>query len=78
VNIQYTYTSNHSDGNFAVVDQIGQNRSWSYGNKILGACPYIDHSGSTGPMNLNDPDNGDISFGGCTFSAAAPKSSGRR
>jgi hypothetical protein len=78
VNIQYTYTSGESNGNLTVVDQNGGTDSWRYHNILLGSCPYIEHSGSTGPVYLNDPDNGDITFGGCSFNGSAAKEKSRR
>jgi hypothetical protein len=73
VPIQYTYTASVSSGTFTVTDQNGGTDNWNYLNEYTGYCPYISHSGSTGPVDLNDPADGDITFGGCAFNAVPKK-----
>ena len=68
VSIQYTTTNGLLDGNWVVTDRNGGARSWSYFSDYPAEqCPLISHSGNTGAINLNDPANGDLTAGGCTW-----------
>lgn len=74
--MHYTYSSGVSSGTFQITDRMGRTGSWRYSgqnNPISDNCPRIQHSGSTGPMNLNDPRDGDISFTGCDWDVPAAR-----
>lgn len=69
VKITYTYSNGYSSGTWKITDEHGQSREWRYNTQggRLNECTYIMHSGSTGPVYLNEPANGDMTFGGCSF-----------
>lgn len=68
ISIQYTTTGGGIVGGWVATDWKGASRGWSYSSPYPASqCPYISHSGNTGAINLNDPANGDITAGGCTW-----------
>ena len=76
--IQYTYTAGVSSGDWYVTDRKQRTGKWHYvgqTNPISDECPKIQHDGSTGPINLNDPADGDITFSGCDWGVPAKRGS---
>jgi hypothetical protein len=68
VAIQYTYSGGYTGGVWHVQDQNGKVEKWVYDTRArLNECPYIHHNGSTGAVYLNEPADGDMTAGGCTF-----------
>jgi hypothetical protein len=79
MSIQYTYTEGVTQGTWVITDQTGASNSWSFEGQTPGdACPYIDHSGGTGAVSLNEPANGDMTVGACTWNGASVSAKEKR
>lgn len=66
--IDYTTTAGSTAGNWQITDANNNSNIFNYQNDLnLSTPPYIQHSGNTGPANLNEPANGDISMVGNTW-----------
>ncbi|HEY1631617.1 MAG TPA: hypothetical protein VGF56_09885 [Rhizomicrobium sp.] len=72
-NIQYTYTGGRTEGYMSTVSPVHRPDPWFYWNRLPDRCPYTDHSGSTGDVYLNEPENGDYTIGGCGAALHAKK-----
>ena len=76
VAIQYTTGLATISGTWFAMDQNGRYGIWTYSAPLYSAtCPYISHSGDTGAVSVNDPANGDLSVGACTWSVKQSKKS---
>lgn len=72
--LHYTYTANVSRGTLVIRDRTDTSKSFSYLNNWPDDCPYIQHSGGTGAVALNDPADGDLNaWGACTWADGANK-----
>jgi hypothetical protein len=70
VTIQYTTTNGIISGTWFATDMNGSlGRSpWNYSSNYPAIqCPYIQHSGNTGSVSVNDPANGDLTANACTW-----------
>ena len=59
--MQFTTSDDESVGQFTIMDHLGAYQQFDYGNDGNEA---FAHDGDTGPANLNDPVNCDITMGG--------------
>jgi hypothetical protein len=71
--IQYTMSEGIAAGSVTITDQTGAAQSFGYLNEYSWRCPSINHSGSTGSVNLNDPGNGDFWPWAATWNDGAGK-----
>ena len=70
--IQYTQTGGVSSGTVTVTDNQGNSQTFSYVSG-MGQCPYINHSGNTGAVTVNDPANGDWNAWAANWGSGAHK-----
>lgn len=74
IEIHYTYTGGSASGFFNITDSTGKTETWPYSAANLNQCVYIQHSGGTGAVALNDPADGDMNaWGACTWADGANK-----
>jgi hypothetical protein len=56
--IKYTHSQSVIRGDMVISDHKGASRSFEY-YAAMSRCPYIEHSGNTGAVAVNDPARGD-------------------
>ena len=66
VEIDYSTTGGQINGLVSITDYTYDTNSFSYDNSTIndGLCPYVQHSGDTGSVAVNDPANGDFNAWG--------------